>query len=65
MGIEREREKEMMKKIERPIYGDNEGWRERERERERETDIQRQKEIGRDGERIYEIYNIYTIRNRI
>ena len=52
-----------MKKIERPIYGDNEEW--RERERERDTDIQRQKEIGRDGERIYETYNIHTIRDRI
>ena len=55
----------MMKKMERPIYGDNEGWRERERERERETDIQRKKEIGREGERIYEMYNIHTIRDRI
>ena len=59
MGIERG--KEVMKKIERPIYGDNEGWREREIERY----VQRQKEIGGDGERIYEIYNIYTIRDRI
>ena len=51
MGIEREREKEMMKKVEKPIYGDNEGWRERERESERERETQ----IYRDKKRLGEM----------
>ena len=48
MGIERE--KEMMKKVERPIYGDNEGWRETEREREREIERQLYRDKKRLGE---------------
>ena len=51
-GIEREK---MMKKVERPIYGDNEGWRERERDRDRERERERERdrytETKRDWER--------------
>ena len=45
---DREREKEMMKKIERRIYGDNEGWREREIEREIYRDKKRLGEMERE-----------------
>ena len=47
---DREREKEMMKKIERPIYGGNEGWREMEREREIEMMKKIERPIYGDNE---------------
>ena len=50
MGIERG--KEMMKMIERPIYGGNEGWREMEREREIEMMKKVERQIYRDKKRL-------------